>query len=78
MIIKKYAIKMAGIVLLMALIYSCGTSRSAITCPVYPYKGKGSAIAHTSSRRGYPSQGRIVAKRQHTGMSRKIQNRKIK
>jgi hypothetical protein len=74
---KKYAIKLAGILLLMALISSCGASRSAaITCPVYPFKGKGSAIVHTSSRRGYPSQGRIVAKKQHTGMSRKIQNRK--
>jgi hypothetical protein len=77
MIIRKYAARMVGIILLAVLMCSCGISKNlAITCPVYPYKGNRSTGSHIEYRRGYPHQGRIVGKKQHTGTSRKIQNRK--
>jgi hypothetical protein len=77
MCLKK--IRAISVILLLVLVMasSCGTSKkAAITCPAFPYyKYNFTAIGH-AKRKGLPVHGRIVGKKQHTGSSRKIQNKK--
>jgi hypothetical protein len=64
-------------ILILVIASSCSTSKkAAITCPAFPYyKNNFTAIGH-AKKKGLPVHGRIVGKKQHTGSSRKIQNRK--
>jgi hypothetical protein len=75
--IKQYTLRIFGVILLSVLMVSCASSK--ITCPVYPYhKNNKGAFSQKAGSRRYPSHGRIVGKKQHTGNSRKIQNSKAR
>jgi hypothetical protein len=60
------------------MISSCGTSkRASITCSEFYYnKNTKRSFVNQRINSRYPSQGRIIGKKQHTGSSRKIQGRK--
>ena len=69
----------AGIlIVLLLLISSCSLSnRGAITCSdSYYYKGTKRSFVNTRIKSRFPYQGRIIGKKQHTGSSRKLQEKK--
>jgi hypothetical protein len=76
---KKKFFTVSGILLVLSLmVLSCSTSqKAAITCPEFSYiKNHKTSIWHLRNKSGFPVQGRIIGKKQHTGSSRKIQNKK--
>jgi hypothetical protein len=76
--IKKQFITISGVLLVLSLmVSSCSASKkAAITCPEFSYnKIHKTSIWHLRNKRGFPVQGRIIGKKQHTGSSRKIQNK---
>jgi hypothetical protein len=75
---KKQFFTISGILLVLSLmVSSCSTSKkAAITCPEFSYnKNHKTSIWHIRNKRGFPVQGRIIGKKQHTGSSRKIQGK---
>lgn len=73
---KKCAFTVIMLVILV-MASSCSTSKkAAIMCSEFGYyKYNITAIGH-ARKKGLPVQGRIIGKKQHTGSSRKIQNKK--
>ena len=75
--VKKICAISVIMLVLLVMASSCSTSKkAAITCPEFSYyKYNITSIGH-ARKKGLPVKGRIVGKKQHTGSSRKIQNKK--
>jgi hypothetical protein len=75
---KHYRAISGILIALLLIISSCSISnKAAITCSEFYYnKNTKSPFVNTRIKSRFPSKGRIIGKKQHTGSSRKIQGKK--